>query len=82
MLHTTWLILSLPVTWIPGQACHDVFIYFSHAIESYTVMPYTNREGQEDPSYRPAYQGNNPISDIWSLHALEVTAKYIKRLEG
>lgn len=50
-----------------------------HAIESYTVMPYTNREGQEDPSYRPAYQGNNPISDIWSLHALEVTAKYLKR---
>ncbi|KAK3773031.1 hypothetical protein RRG08_029084 [Elysia crispata] len=50
-----------------------------HAIESYTVMPYSNREGQEDPSYRPAYQGNNPISDIWSLHALEVTAKYIKR---
>ncbi|GFN99661.1 hypothetical protein PoB_002616700 [Plakobranchus ocellatus] len=50
-----------------------------HAIESYTVMPYNERQGQEDPSYRPAYQGNNPISDIWSLHALEVTAKYIKR---
>ncbi|CAG5120367.1 unnamed protein product, partial [Candidula unifasciata] len=50
-----------------------------HAIESYTVMPYTERQGQEDPSLRPAYQGNNPISDIWSLHALRTTAKYIKR---
>ncbi|XP_059171076.1 hydroxyacid-oxoacid transhydrogenase, mitochondrial-like isoform X1 [Physella acuta] len=50
-----------------------------HAIESYTAMPYTERQGQEDPSHRPAYQGNNPISDIWSLHALRVTAKYIKR---
>jgi hydroxyacid-oxoacid transhydrogenase len=50
-----------------------------HAIESYTVMPYTDRQGQDDPSYRPAYQGNNPISDIWSLQALRVTAKYIKR---
>ncbi|XP_055871675.1 hydroxyacid-oxoacid transhydrogenase, mitochondrial-like [Biomphalaria glabrata] len=50
-----------------------------HAIESYTAMPYYERQGQEDPSFRPAYQGNNPISDIWSLQALRVTAKYIKR---
>lgn len=51
----------------------------THAIESYTAKPYTEREGQDDPNLRPGYQGCNPISDIWSLNALRSTAKYIKR---
>lgn len=51
----------------------------THAIESYTALPYTDREGQVDPNMRPGYQGCNPISDIWSLNALRMTAKYIKR---
>lgn len=50
-----------------------------HAIESYTALPYADREGQENPNMRPGYQGCNPISDIWSLNALRSTAKYIKR---
>ncbi|KAK7091109.1 hydroxyacid-oxoacid transhydrogenase, mitochondrial-like [Littorina saxatilis] len=51
-----------------------------HAIESLTAKPYAEREPRPDnPNLRPAYQGNNPISDIWSKHALRVTAKYLKR---
>lgn len=51
-----------------------------HAIESFTAKPYFEREPRpENPNQRPAYQGNNPISDVWSKHALRVTAKYIKR---
>jgi hydroxyacid-oxoacid transhydrogenase len=51
----------------------------SHAIESYTAMPFHNRVRPERPLLRPAYQGSNPISDVWSLQALRMVAKYIVR---
>jgi hydroxyacid-oxoacid transhydrogenase len=50
-----------------------------HAIESYTALPYTERPKPQSPLHRPAYQGSNPISDVWSLHALRTAAKYLKR---
>jgi hydroxyacid-oxoacid transhydrogenase len=51
----------------------------SHAIESYTALPYTGRTYPDRPLVRPAYQGSNPISDIWSLQALRMVAQYIVR---
>jgi hydroxyacid-oxoacid transhydrogenase len=51
----------------------------SHAIESFTAMPYTNRPMPESPRMRPAYQGSNPISDIWSLASLDIVNKYLIR---
>lgn len=51
----------------------------SHAIESYTALPFALRPRPERPALRPAYQGSNPISDIWSLQALRMVAKYIVR---
>ncbi len=51
----------------------------SHAVESFTAMPYTDRPMPDRPSLRPAYQGSNPISDIWSLQALRMVAQYIVR---
>jgi hydroxyacid-oxoacid transhydrogenase len=50
-----------------------------HALESYTAIPYQSRPRPERPLYRPAYQGSNPISDMWSLEAISLTSKYIVR---
>jgi hydroxyacid-oxoacid transhydrogenase len=51
----------------------------SHAIESYTAMPYTGRPRPDRPALRPAYQGSNPISDVWALEALRVVARSLVR---
>src|SRR5205814_5628007 len=51
----------------------------SHALESYTALPYNRRPKPARPIERPAYQGSNPISDIWSLRALEIVARFLPR---
>src|SRR5215467_7216380 len=51
----------------------------SHAIESFTALPYTDRPLPDRPLVRPAYQGSNPISDIWSLASLDIVNKYLIR---
>lgn len=51
----------------------------SHAIESFTALPFSQRPRPERPALRPAYQGSNPISDIWSLQALRIVDRYLVR---
>jgi hydroxyacid-oxoacid transhydrogenase len=51
----------------------------SHAVESYTAMPYTDRPRPDRPALRPAYQGANPISDVWSMQALRMVSQYLVR---
>ena len=51
-----------------------------HSLESWTAIPYYERVPRPDnPLSRPAYQGANPISDIFSLKALRSTIKYLPR---
>ena len=47
----------------------------SHALESYTAIPFNSRPKPARPLERPAYQGSNPISDIWALRALEIVTE-------
>ena len=50
-----------------------------HALESFTTLPFTDRPKPNRPIERPAYQGTNPISDIWALKAIEMTTEYLPR---
>lgn len=50
-----------------------------HALESYTALPYDQRPRPDRPMLRPAYQGANPISDIWAERAIELVRDYLLR---
>ena len=63
----------------PMVAACSALDVLSHAIESYTAVPYHKRPAPEHPGPRPAYQGSNPISDVWSLKALDLLAANIVR---
>jgi hydroxyacid-oxoacid transhydrogenase len=63
----------------PQVAASSGLDVLCHAIESYTALPYNQRPHPGRPLLRPAYQGSNPISDLWSLEALRLTATYLVR---
>lgn len=60
-------------------ACSGLDV-LSHAIESLTAMPFSQRPAQAKPQFRPAYQGSNPISNIWSSKAIEVVSENIVKV--
>ena len=63
----------------PQVAASSGLDILSHAIESFTALPFAGRPRPERPALRPAYQGSNPISDVWSLQALRMVARYLVR---
>ena len=51
----------------------------SHALESYTALPFDQRPRPDRPQLRPAYQGSNPVSDLWALEALRLVEQFLPR---
>jgi hydroxyacid-oxoacid transhydrogenase len=68
---------------LPGMvaACSGLDV-LSHALESFTALPYHRREAPAGPGVRPAYQGANPISDIWAARAIELVSQHLARAIG
>lgn len=48
------------------------FDVFSHACESFTARPFTQRPAPPDPTKRPLGQGANPYSDIACIQAIKL----------
>ncbi|WP_394824661.1 hydroxyacid-oxoacid transhydrogenase [Pendulispora albinea] len=66
---------TLPSTVV---ACSG-FDVLSHAVESFTALPYTKRAKPAQPRLRPASQGANPYSDVACTEAMRLTGEYIVR---
>ena len=55
----------------------------THAVESYTALPFDQRPRPEKPILRPAYQGSNPVSDLWALQAMRILKEnFVRAVEN
>ena len=56
------------------------FDVLAHALECFTAIPYNQRQAPDNPRLRTAYQGSNPLSDVWAAKAIEMAGKNIIRI--
>ncbi len=77
---TLALVDPLTTHTLPGNvvAC-SAFDVLSHALESYTAMPFTRRPRSPGPAARPMSQGANPWSDLGCREALRLVGEYMVR---
>ena len=66
---------SLPANVVAASG----FDVLSHALESYTALPYTKRAKADRPTLRPMSQGANPWSDMGCREALSLLGGHIVR---
>jgi len=57
----------------------NAFDVLSHAIESFTARPFTQRPAPAGPGLRPLSQGANPFSDQSCLRAIRIAAQFLER---
>lgn len=71
-------VMSLP----SAVALYSGLDVLCHAVESYTAIHHSRRPGGRpaSPYLRPSYQGSNPMSDVWSLHALGECATFLPNM--
>jgi hydroxyacid-oxoacid transhydrogenase len=63
---------------LPLPSAHSILTMM---LQSWTAIPYNERTPRpSNPLLRPAYQGRNPISDVFSEWALRQTVKYLPRV--
>lgn len=67
--------LTLPANVVASSA----FDVLSHALESYTARPYSQRPAPASPSARPSSQGANPWSDLGCAESLRLLGIYLER---
>ncbi len=63
----------------PMVVASSGFDVLSHALESYTALPYTRRPRVPRGGARPLSQGANPYSDVGCLEALTILGRHIVR---
>ena len=66
---------SLPKNVVAASA----FDVLSHALESYTAQPYSQRAAPAKPSLRPMSQGANPWSDLGCREAVRILGEFMVR---
>jgi alcohol dehydrogenase class IV len=66
---------SLPAPVIAANG----FDVFSHAFESLTARPYSQRPKADDPQKRPLSQGANPYSDLACQEAIRLVGAHLVR---
>lgn len=65
---------------LPGEVvASSGFDVLSHALESFTALPYSRRARPATGEARPLSQGANPFSDIACLEALRILGRNMER---
>jgi len=61
--------------WVTASAGYDALV---QTLESYTSIPYNQRDRPAPGRGRPLYAGSTPISDVWNERAMGLMGRYLQ----